>query len=91
MFKSRLTTVVLLSLLALVQSYGVFARGHFLTNDELEARKFEAAKRFTIDNFLKAQKTSNSQSDEASVLATTGIKNITFSNPVARREFQFTV
>ena len=81
MFKSRLTTVVLLSLLAL-------ARSHFLTNDELQARKSESAKRFTIDNLLKAQKTSNPQSDEAPA-STTGIKNITFTNPAARREFQF--
>lgn len=85
MFKSRMETVVLLSLLALVQSYGAFSRSHFLTNDELQARKLEAVKRFTIDNLLKAQKTSDSQSGD-SPASTTGIKNITFSNPVASRE-----
>ncbi|KAF8350959.1 Alpha/Beta hydrolase protein [Amanita rubescens] len=78
MFKSRLTTVVLLSLLAL-------ARSHFLTNDELQARKSESAKRFTIDNLLKAQKTSTSQSDEAPASTASGINNITFTNPAARQ------
>lgn len=80
-FKSLLATVTLVSLLALSRCNGVFARGHSLRNDEVRARQFEAAKRYTIDNLLKAQ-----QTDEASA-STTGIKNITFRNPLASREY----
>ncbi|KAF8350960.1 Alpha/Beta hydrolase protein [Amanita rubescens] len=78
-FKSLLATVILVSLLALSQCNGVFAHSHSLRTDEVRARQFEAAKRYTIDNLLKAQQTSNSQSSAPA----TGIKNITFSNPLA--------
>jgi hypothetical protein len=55
--------------------------------DELRARQSEAAKRFTIDNLIKAQ---NLQQDDAST-STSGVKNITFSNPLASRECKFHV
>ncbi len=85
-FKSLLATVALVSLFALSQCNGAFARSHSLRNDEVRARQFEAAKRYTVDNLLKAQQTSSSQpSDDASA---TGIKNITFGNPLANREFK---
>jgi hypothetical protein len=85
--KSLLTTVTLVSLLALAQFNGVFARSPGMRKDELHARQLEAAKRYTIGNLIKAQ---NLKQDDTSS-STTGIKNITFSNPLASREFIFHV
>ena len=87
-FKSFLTTVTLVLLLALVQSNGVSARSYFMRKDELHARQLERAKRFTIGNLIKAQQTPNFQQDNASS-STSGIKNITFHNPLASRELKF--
>jgi hypothetical protein len=64
--KSLLPTVTLVSLLALFQCHGVFARSHSLRRDELHSRQLEAAKRYSIDNLLKAQQTTNLQQDDAS-------------------------
>lgn len=83
-FKSHLTTVTLVSLLALAQLNGVFARNRGMRMDELRALQLEAAKRYTIGNLIKAQQDETSSS-------TTGIKNITFSNPLASREFKLPV
>lgn len=77
--QSPLTTVTLVSLLALAQCSGVLAQSHLMRKDELHALQLEAAKRYTVDNFIKAQQ------DDAST-STSGIKNITFSNPLASRE-----
>ena len=83
-FRSLLTTVTLVSLLALVQCNGV------LRKDELHARQLEAAKRYAIGNLIKSQQPPNFKQD-GTLTSTTGIKNITFSNPVAGREFKFHV
>ena len=88
--KSLVTTVTLVSLLALAQFNGVFARSPGMRKDELHARQVEAAKRYTIGNLIKAQQTQNFKQDDTSS-STTGIKNITFSNPLASREFIFHV
>lgn len=81
-FKSLLTTVTLVSLLVLAQFNGVFARSHGMRKGELHARQLEAAKRYAIGNLIKAQRDDTSSS-------TDGIKNITFNNPLASREFKF--
>jgi hypothetical protein len=60
-----------------------------MRKDELHARQLEAAKRYTIGNLIKAQQTPNFQGDTSS--STAGIKNITFSHPLASREFKFHV
>ena len=86
-YKSLLTTVTLVSLLALAQFNGVFARSHGMRKDELHARQLEAAKRYTINNLIKAHQTPNFEQDDTSS-SITGIKNITFSNPLASREFK---
>ena len=87
-FKSLLTKVTLVSFLALAQFNGVFARSPGMRKDELHARQLEAAKRYTIGNFIKAHQTPNFHRDDT-LPSTTGIKNITFSNPLASREFKF--
>jgi carboxypeptidase D len=80
--KSLLATVTFVTLLALAQCNGAFARSHGMRKDELHARQLEAAKRYTIDNLIRSQQDDTSSS-------TSGIKNITFSNPLASREFEF--
>ncbi|KAF8729774.1 hypothetical protein AX14_006055 [Amanita brunnescens Koide BX004] len=74
--KSLLATVTFVTLLALAQCNGAFARSHGMRKDELHARQLEAAKRYTIDNLIRSQQDDTSSS-------TSGIKNITFSNPLA--------
>lgn len=83
-FKYLLTTVTLVSLIALAQCNGAFARS--MRKDELHARQLEASKRYNISNLIKAQQTPNSQDDVPT--STSGVKNITFSNPLASREFK---
>ena len=87
MVKCLLTTT-LLSLIALAQCNGAFARS--VRKDDFHARQLEASKRFNIANLIKAQQTSNFQQDDVST-STSGVKNITFSNPLASREFKFCV
>ena len=59
-----------------------------MRRDELHARQLEATKRYSIGNLLKAQQTKNFQQGDAST-STAGNKNMTFSNPLASREFKF--
>jgi hypothetical protein len=84
-FKYLLTTVTLVSLIALAQCNGAFARS--MRKDELRARQLEASKRYNIGNLIKAQQTPNSQQDDVPT-STSGVKNITFSNPLASRAFK---
>ena len=85
-FKYLLTTAAVLSLIASAQCHGTFARS--MRKDDLHARQLEASKRYNVANLIKAQKTSNFQQDDVST-STSGVKNITFSNPLASREFKF--
>jgi Tfp pilus assembly protein PilP len=87
-FKSLSTMVILVSLLALVQCSSVFAQSHGMRKDELQVQQLETAKRHTIANLIKAQQIPKPQQYDTSTL-TSGNKNITFSNPLASREFKF--
>ena len=87
-FKYLLTTVTLVSLIALAQCNDLFARS--MRVDKFLARQTEASKRYNSDNMIRAQQIPNSQQDEA-LTPTSGVKNFTFSNPLASREFKFNV
>lgn len=88
LFKYLLTTATLVSLIALAQCNDAFARS--MRMDELRARQLDVSKRYNIGNLIKAQQTPNFPQDNAST-PSPGVKNITFSNPLARREFKFYV
>ena len=84
-FKHLLTTVILVSLIALAQCNGAFARR--MRKDDFHARQLDASRRYSIANLIKAQQAPTFQHDDVSI-STTGVKNITFSNPLASREFK---
>ncbi|KAM6489316.1 Alpha/Beta hydrolase fold [Amanita muscaria] len=85
---ASLTAALSIALLCGVTAYpGVEARRTFPTRDQIQARQLEAAKRYNVNNLLKAQQVPKNELFAASNSAASGpsanVRNITFKNPLA--------
>ncbi|KIL59177.1 hypothetical protein M378DRAFT_15036 [Amanita muscaria Koide BX008] len=85
---ASLAAALSIALLCGLDAYsGVEARRTFPTRDQIQARQLEAAKRYNVNNLLKAQQFPKNELFVASNAGASGpsasVQNITFKNPLA--------